>query len=229
MPDKVRSSATRFVDFALKHSERGKVKNLPTDEAQTLFFDVVSAAGFDPQKVIPGRLVGHYLDQDGSRTGGTYPINGVCPFKVVDEDGDDNYFATGWLDCALWRVVSGTTRHQENREKLVDVMIEEIERSIPLEPVQLTPDGDLLLECPPHGDGFGFTYFVHHTRDKDVLDSCVGVHAFCEGWMDRGRSTRTHDVIMCRSCHLRALFPRKVKTYGELRRALKSQQARSPA
>lgn len=221
------SIASQFVDLALKH-EWNEVKTLPADEVQVLF-DTVAAAGFDPKKVVPGKLVGHYRDQDGSSTGETYPINGLCPFSVVGQEDGDHYFATGWLDCALRLVVYGSTRQKKDRGKLIEAMTAEIERSIPLAPIQLTPEGDMLREYPPSTLAFSLEYFVDHTRDDRQLSSCVGIHEYCNSWMDRTQATKTHDAIVCRGCHLRVLFPKKVKTYGDLRQALASQRVQVPA
>lgn len=227
MPNETITVATQFVDLALKHKHWDRVTELPVDEVRVLFA-TVAAAGFDPREVKRGELKGHYLDDDGRRMVKTHPIQVLCPFKVVGREGDD-YFATGWLDCALRRVVHGSTRQNESREKLIEVMAEEIERSVPLVPIQLTPEGDLLREYPPSTLAFGLEYFVKHTRDENDLDSCVGVHEFCNSWMDRRRATSTHDAIVCRGCYLRVLFPREVRTYGELRQALASQHVQVPA
>lgn len=216
------SIASQFVDLVLKRGQWDKVKELPVDEVQMLFA-TVSAAGFDPKEVVLGKLVGHYHDQDGN-TGETYPINSLCSFKVVNQEDDYHYFATGWLDCALRRVVFGATRQKESRDQLIEVIATEIKRSVPLQPVQLTPESDLLREYPPSTLAFsGLAYFVEHTRDDRKLDGCVGVHKYCNSWMDRRRATGTHDAIVCRGCHLRVLFPKEVKTYGELRRVLATQ------
>ncbi len=228
MPNETTAVATRFVDLALKHERWNQVKELPTDEAQVLFA-TVAAAGFDPKKVIAGKLVGRYRDQDGSSTGETYPINSLCPFKVADQEDDDHYLATGWLDCALRRVVYGATQQKEDRKQLIETIATEIEQSVPLTPIQLTPEGDLLQEYPPSTLAFGFKYFVKHTRDNKELGSCVGVHMYCNCWMDRRRVTSSHDAIVCRGCHLRVLFPKEVKTYGELRPVLASQRVQIPA
>lgn len=228
MLNKTTDVATRFVDLALKHERWGEVKTLPADDVQVLF-DTVSAAGFNLKKVASGKLVGHYCDQDGSSTGETYPINSLCPFKMVGQEDGDHYFATGWLDCALRRVVYGMARQNESREKVIEMMAEEIERSVPLEPIQLTPEGDFLREYPPNTLAFGLEYFVKHTRDENDLGSCVGVHEFCNCWMDRTRATKMHDAIVCRGCHLQVLFPKEVKTYGDLRQALASQWVQVPA
>lgn len=222
-------TATAFVDLALKYREQWKeIKHFPSDEVQ-VFFAIVSAAGFDPKKVVPGKLVGHYFDEDGRSTSETYPINILCPFKVMDQEDSDHYFATGWLDCALRRVVLGAIRREESRDQLIETITAEIKRSVPLQPVQLTPEGDLLCEYPPRTLALsGLEYFVEHTRDDSKLNLCVGVHNFC-GWMDRARATETHDAINCRKCHLRVYFPKEVKTYGELRQALATQRVQVPA
>ncbi len=208
--------AASFVDLVLKHERWDQISELPADEVE-VFLSTVTAAGLDPESVVPGKLRGNYREQDGSSTGDTYPINGLCPFKVVSQAGGDHYLATGWLDCALRRVVK---RQNEDRDRLIEAIALEIERSVPLTPVPLTPEGDLLQEYPPSIHGFGLQYFVEHTRNENKLGSCVGVHAHCNCWMDRCGATGTHDAIVCRGCHLRVLFPREVETYGELRQAL---------
>lgn len=217
MPDQETGVATRFVDLVFTQKTWDKPGAFSEDKTRILF-DIVSAAGFSPGKVIPGKLYGNWRDQDGP-TRETYPINSLCPFKVVSREEKDDYLATGWLDCALRLVVYGS-RENKSREALVKAVAAEIERSIPLTPVPLTPGGDLLCEYPPRALAFGFVYFVEHTRDTGELGYCVGVHAYCNGWMDRHRATATHDAISCRSCHLRVLFPKEVKTYGDLRKAL---------
>ncbi len=116
----------------------------------------------------------------------------------------------------------------ESREKLVGAIALEIERSVPLEPVQLTSEGDLLGEYPPGLLGFGYEYFVNHTRDDHSLNTCVGVHLHCDSWMDRRRTTATHDAIICKVCRLRVLFPKEIKTYGELRKFLAKHCKPSP-
>lgn len=201
--------AASFVELVMKYDWKNSVE-LPEDEVKVLL-DTVTAAGFDPKKVVFGKLVGDYRDQDGSATGETYPINSLCPYKVIGQGGGVSYHATGWLDQALRRVLYGA-RRQEDRSEFVEAITTEIRRSVPLEPIQFTVDGDLLREYPPSGD-----YFVNHTRDDQQLDSCAGVHDYCRGWVDRGRATKTHDALICRSCHLRILFPKEIKTYGELR------------
>lgn len=213
------SIASKFVDLALKYSRWDGVEKLPRDEEEVLF-ETVKAAGFEIKGIMPGKLNGCYLDQDGSRTGKTYPINSLCPFKVIHQGNGDYPLATGWLDCLLRLAVSRAWRSEAPRQKIIEAVQAEIERSVPLTPIQLTFEGDMLRECPPSCAAFGSEYFINHTRDEKELGICVGIHAYCCGWMDRHRATATHDAISCRKCNIRILFPREVKTYGELRQEL---------
>jgi hypothetical protein len=190
--------------------------------------DTLQAAGFEVGTVVLGQLKGQYQDQGGP-TGETYLINSLSPCKVISPDGKDHYFATGWLDCAFRRVIYGIERNQEFQDDMPKIIVKEIERSRPLEPILLTPQGDYLEEYPPRAKGMGgLEYFVNHSRDDRELTNCVGTHQGCS-WMDRMGSSRTHDVIVCQKCHLRIPFPNSVRTYGDLRRALAEVKTMAPA
>lgn len=206
--------ARKFVAAATGRDWR-KTGTTP-EEIATVFLETLLAAGFEVAAVVPGKLNGHYCEQDGSRTGETFPINATCPSKAQAADGTDHYPATGWLDRLLLLALA----RRGTDEERVEAVRAEIERAVPLEPIRLTADGDLLREYPPGHRGFGQRYFVDHTRDESKLNTCVGTHAYCGGWMDRRGATATHDAIVCRGCHLRVLFPKTVDTYGELRQAL---------
>jgi len=214
--DAMNSIAVRFVDLAIRCQPWDKVTELFPGEARILF-DLVSAAGFEPKEVALGELRGDHHDQDGP-TGKTYPINELCPFKVISEKGEDHYPATRWLDKALSHVVSGASQKDKTRDQLIEEILLGIERSVPLEPIQLTSEGDLLMEYPRDSNGFGRE--DSHVRDSHQLNSTVGLHKYCLGWVDRKRATKTHDALVCRTCYMRILFPIEVKTYGELRQAL---------
>lgn len=215
----------RFVDLALRSGVWSDTNQLSDGDVAVLL-EIVTAAGFEPKAVVFGKLCGNYREQDGSSTGKTYPINSLCQYKVIAQDGDDDYFATGWLDCAVRRVVFGITRNGEDCDRVVDALRQEIENSAPLQPIQLTADGDLLIESPRQVAHLsGFQYFVKHIQDGDRFGCCVGVHKHCGGWVDCSRATDTHDALVCRKCHLRVLFPKETKTYGELRKALNAKLA----
>lgn len=212
MQSKIAEVATRFVDFVLENMQGDEIKAFPEGAAQ-IFFSIASEAGFEPKKVVPGKV----SDERGGLS-----VNEVCPFIVVDKEDKPHYFATGWLDCAVRRVAYGSSRQGEGRVKLIEAIFIEIERSIPLAPIWLTPEGDLLRENPPTPLFSGLGYFVKHMRDDCEFDSyaTAGIHKFCDGRIDRCRATEKNDVLICRACYLRVLFPREVKTYGQLRQAL---------
>lgn len=78
-----------------------------------------------------------------------------------------------------------------------------------LEPIELTIDGDLLVESH------------HGTRNENsVLESWVGNHKGCGNAMHRHHSNDKFDCIVCTGCYLRISFPVSVRTYGELRKCL---------
>ncbi len=206
--------ATKFVDLILKYQDSWQViTELPENE-MSVFFLIVRTVGFEITEVKEGKLVGHYHDQDGI-TGKTYPINKLCPFKVVNKDRD-NYNATNWLDSMFSTVISSHNgKPYGEYDLLVERVIEAVRKSIHLTPVLLTSEGDTLREYPSDN-------LFKHTNDSDKLGSSVGVHKVCNGFMDRKSTTETHDVILCRSCGLRVSFPNTIKTYGELRQFFNS-------
>jgi len=172
------------------------------------------------QKVVPGKVIEYYYEEDFTKTEQYYLVNSLCLFKVVDQDNNDHHFATGWLDCALKQV----RQEKKDRQKLIETIIIEIKRSIPLTPIQLTSMGDNLCECPPRPkESEYFKYFVNHTRDNDPFGPfLVGIHQLCNGWMERIQATKTHDVILCRKCCLRIPIPKEIRTYGDLRKIFTS-------
>ena len=95
----------------------------------------------------------------------------------------------------LFDVALRLVRHKEYTEDkwaLVSVC-EAIQDSRPLEPIQLTPEGDFLREYPPREKFGGYEYFIKHTRDDRNLDTCVGIHKYCHGWIEYVRLKRiTH-------------------------------------
>jgi hypothetical protein len=82
-----------------------------------------------------------------------------------------------------------------------------------MEPIIMTWDGEALQEYP--GSTLG---------DKAELTDCVGIHAYCHGWMDARPVSATHHVLVCRSCSLRVVIPREVDTLGKLREHFKTMQ-----
>lgn len=190
----VSDAATRLVSLA-----KGDL-SLPDGEWEPVVLAVLRDAGFGVTSVVKKKAVGHYRDQDGSRTGETYPLNAATGIDAPEHAG-----ATVWLN-GVW----GNVRRRE-RDDAASWLAAEIVRSRPLPPIALTAIGETLREYPPQ-DVFGT-----HARDADSLGSCVGVHDVCGGWMDRKRVSATYDALVCRSCHLRVTIPNGIATYGDLR------------
>jgi len=202
--------AAAFVGLTQKHqwSNGGKL----SPEEVSILFAAVSAAGFELSDIVVGQLRGNYSDGCGGSSEKTFAINGTCPYKVIRNDGEDHYRATGWLDSVLSLALT-----KGDSQERINAVQHEIERSVPLKPIQLTAEGDFLKENSPYRE-----YLADHTREDSKLERSAGDHMYCGGCMDRKRATETHDAIVCRSCHLRVLFPKEITTYGELRRVLAS-------
>lgn len=209
--ERIRQTAQRLVGFVIKYCN-SIPDNLPMEEVQVLV-DTLKAAGFEFSKVVPGKLRGKYRDDQGE-TGETYAVNGTCPYKVVG-NGDDNWLATGWLNDVIVGTISEFRWKDPVEVELIKFVVKEIKRAVPLEPIRITSDGDMLEEYPPSSPS---SNLVDHTDDtKSMSSSAVGIHQDCRGWLDRKSPSRAYDALICRECHLRVVIPRGIKTYGDLR------------
>lgn len=229
MSEKILEVATKLVELALKYKDQWPgLKELEQEELQVLF-DAVKAAGFEPKSIVPGQIIGYYLDKSGNKTKDIYQINAFCPFKVICQNAvyrfvKNHDFATGWLDCAIRRIVSGIAKRREDTEELIEVISAEIERSLPLAPIRLNSENDWLCEHSPnptYPTHSGFEYFVDHTKDDSQLTVSAGVHRFCRGHIRRLRVNQVYDALWCERCSLTISFTKNVDTYGDLREALK--------
>lgn len=208
--------AERFVALISKYSNWKIVTALPDDEMQTLM-DLLRTAGHDPGSLVTGVLRVQYNDQD-SWTGETYPINRVSPFKVMSQDKRDHYLMTGWLDC-MFRMAA--LYLHKNKSGLIQALVIEIERSQPLQPIQLTLDQEFLIEYWPNLISSEYPYFVEHTRDNHrYRQNNLGIHAYCRGDMGHLQVSKLNAAAYCQKCHLRVIFPLSAKTYGEIRQAM---------
>jgi len=84
-----------------------------------------------------------------------------------------------------------------------------------MKPIKLTQYGETLLEYPRSS-------YTTCVKPKDPeerqLNTCVGIHGVCNGWMDIREVSSTHKAITCRACGLRVVFPESIKTFGALRK-----------
>ncbi|OGC36591.1 hypothetical protein A2311_00240 [candidate division WOR-1 bacterium RIFOXYB2_FULL_48_7] len=121
--------AAKFVNLVMK--KHRNLENLSPEGVESLF-ETVTAAGFAPKEVVPGKLSGDYLDQDGRKTGETYPINGFFPFKVIGEDGEDDYRATEWLNRLFGNAYLTGELTTEDAGLIIKMVAEEIEQRKPI-------------------------------------------------------------------------------------------------
>lgn len=193
-----------------------RTAELPSEEVETLF-RIVRAGGFEPKKLVPGKLLIPCRELGPGSTGKTVAVNDTCPYKVIGQDDTDDRRATGWLNSIL-RLAGNYGSWVPGKvmcpEGLVTEVMREIDRSVPLKPIQLTLDDDSLKECPPP---ITDSYFVDHTRDHFQLGSCVGIHNKCGGWVYRKLATEANDTLDCKGCIFRTTFTNDIGTYGGLR------------
>lgn len=95
---------------------------------------------------------------------------------------------------------------------------------LPMRPIQLTLDGDMLVQR-----------FVSSrkrpVRATDTLLQPVGLHDCCFGKIERMRSSKEKDALLCHQCGLRVTFQncidaydgQEVATYGQLRDRLRDE------
>ena len=74
--------------------------------------------------------------------------------------------------------------------------------------IRLNKQGEHLL---PRPDSMG-----RSLKGDRKLECCIGIHEFCDGWIDIVRVSETHQVLYCRRCNLRRLIPLEVDTWEKL-------------
>lgn len=222
-----RATAERFADLVSQCHKELRAGTLPEEAIQTLL-DLVVAAGFVEAGTVEPGTASRY-SQRSARLGHIGPIlpstiiNSFHPYRVLDREGHILDFATGWLDNMIWLTYCAAS--DERGSDPTEIVQQEITRSRPLEPIQLTVKGDYLIEVPPSPNGKSqYPYLVDHTRDDDTLPASeVGRHQYCGGRLYRHQATGTQDTLVCPQCFLRAYIPCGVATYGELRQATNKQ------
>lgn len=210
MNEALQRTAARFVDVALGY-DWSKVTALGESDLAA-FYWVLNHAGFEVEDFVTAPLHGKASDREG---GECYIVNDVCPVTVRvkgDALGRD-CLPTGWLNDLLKRV-----RDASPEEDRVAIVVQEMERSVPLYPIQLTKEGDHLCEVRRvrmHGD---YPYLVDHARDNDRLGPVLGLHEWCGGQIERHRTSEHYTALFCRACLLRHTLPITIGTYRDLRK-----------
>ncbi len=190
-----------------------------TESELTIFLGIVRDAGFDAKAVTPGFVTSGYIEQDdGNRKWHTYNINEESKVKVIGQDGQDDCFATGWLND-VFKIARSAYGNRGAVERIIKQIEKEIENSIPFKPIQLTQEGDMLCEkrSEPDTHRSSENYLqVKHIRDSHGFDQTMR-HAFCGGKLLIRRTTADHKTIYCGECNLRVSIPIGIKDFGELR------------
>lgn len=218
MENAIKQTVVRFIEFVRLETWLSSDQKLSAFSTETLE-KVLILAGFNPGQITIGKLLGNFMDQDGP-TGEHFTINNVCPVKVVGAENKDDYLATGWLDSLVGLVVRRVKQHCP-QDLLIEEVAEKIRQNQPLQPITLTSQGDQLIEATQTPPVLPSGYFVRHRRDTDsIFESPVGLHRYCNGWVDRHRATLRHDTLVCRACGLRVYIPIETETFGDLRQVL---------
>src|SRR5438552_3792557 len=109
----------------------------------------------------------------------------------MDEQGNDDYFVTGWLDNIV-----GLVRNRRACATPILDTVAELEKIIrlsrPMEPICLTHYGDELRALPPRtGCLVGAPYLQPSVQDSDRLpNDSIGAHHVCGGFIDLLRTSR---------------------------------------
>lgn len=61
-------------------------------------------------------------------------------------------------------------------------------------------------------------FFPTFCGDESFNKGMVGFHAFCKGVMRLRAVSDSHNVLCCSDCNFRALVPKRIDSYSELRR-----------
>lgn len=206
--------ARSFVEVVRRKGNWPQVTELSRGEAE-MFLELLHTAGFT-------EVVG--LEKEQARApvcGGGLPssrvkvVNNYFPFACKASSGYLISCATGWLDEMVCQIKGA----QGDIGSAVEFVIQEIRRSVPLKPINLTAD-DVLKEQPPQYHGY--TYLVDHMQDGDKLAGSIGLHSVCGGILTYKQTSEGYCTIRCQcsECGLRVVVPVEIKTYKELREYL---------
>ena len=78
-------------------------------------------------------------------------------------------------------------------------------------PILISEHGDMI-------EGYPSFSGISNNTDETELNTCVGVHMVCNGWIDINTTSVTHKALTCRKCKMRIVIPLEIKTFGDLRK-----------
>lgn len=186
---------------------------------------ILNAAKFSAKNVIFGKALYRVVpDISGiAALAQTRQINQYTKCVVIVAEGDEDHFASYWLDHFLFSSIimfSSNPYSKELEDKKVSAenfFNEAINKRNPFRPLTLTDKGDTLHineESVDAIDPLNITY----TTDDDPLEihPFVGHHS-CGGEMERIQCSTQYFVLRCRHCGLRIEYDNRVVTYGDIR------------
>jgi hypothetical protein len=78
------------------------------------------------------------------------------------------------------------------------------------------------IKLSEFGEELWTSYLDKEYTDNSELGCCIGTHGQCDGFLSLKRISIKFNVICCRSCNFRLIIPVSIKTYGDLRKYMKS-------
>jgi hypothetical protein len=187
-----------------------------SQEDAPIIKDAVKLAGYEVNRLEEDKL---FHQHRGEGIKHDFIVNKRCPFIVVNQEGINDPIATAWLD-SIFSVAMVLRVSKNDRVEKEMLLLKELKQMLPIQPIRLTADGDILMdqlspiELLP--DGYKFPDYV--TQDEDAISNTLtGIHKYCGGFMECMRVTEKHKALVCRKCHLRILIPKEIATYAELR------------
>ncbi len=198
--------ARRFVRMITAYQIASDPQELSFKQVEALLY-ILAKAGFSAIDMKPG-----HVEHDGKA------LNLLFPYKPISRyEGHDPWIAAGWLNDVV--KILKLVQPELSFNKKVTFVIKEMKRSMPLNPIFITKDGDMLFEIPP--DRFFSSYLVDHVNDSMKIGHPAGIHGkTCGGKLYRGEISGTQSMLRCSKCEIRALFPKTLQTYGDLRNIL---------
>ena len=194
------------------------------DHVDTLLV-ILNAAKFSAKDVVFGKALYRVVpDISGiAALAQTKQINCYTKCVVVGTDGDEDHFASYWLDHFLFSNIIMFTSNpysgelEDKKVSTENFFNEVIDKRNPFKPLTLTSKGDTLHINEESVDAID-PLNIAYTTDDDLLDKrpVTGYHG-CGGEIERIQCSPEYFVLHCKRCGLRVEYDKDVKTYGDIR------------
>lgn len=174
------------------------------EERHAIIRTIVEMAGYDIVTFEKGTVHGREIvDVDESRS---FVANPLSELRILGLD--ENSEPSCYLEM-LWRRAAGLLRHPGRDEALTYLEKELTTHVGPFKPVIVSEINEMIRA--------GFSQNYTHSGDGTKLKNSL-VHAICSSYVDFKSVSPTHNVLVCRGCHMRIPIPKEIETIGDLRR-----------